>query len=124
MSKSKFEVLESNVLKWAEDRNILNPENVIKQFDKTIEEYQETRDALVKWLSLIEIDYNNDNFDLTDEIEEAYEQLKDGMGDTIVTQIISTHLFGSNIVDCLEQAYEEIKNRTGRTIGGKFIKDE
>ncbi len=50
-------------------------------------------------------------------------ELKDALGDTIVTLIILAGQNGLKLEDCLEYAYNEIKNRTGKTINGTFIKD-
>ncbi len=38
-------------------------------------------------------------------------ELKDALGDTMVTLIILADICGYDIIDCLEQAYNEIKDR-------------
>ena len=50
--------------------------------------------------------------------------LKDGIGDSIVTLVILAKQNGLNVEDCLESAWGEISNRTGKLIDGVFIKDK
>lgn len=52
------------------------------------------------------------------------EELKDGIGDTIVTLIILAQQQGWTLEECLQYAYDEIKDRKGRTINGTFIKED
>ena len=51
------------------------------------------------------------------------DDLKDGIGDTIVTLIILAQQNGMTIEECLQYAYDEISQRKGRTINGTFIKE-
>ena len=51
------------------------------------------------------------------------DDLKDGIGDTIVTLIILAQQHGLTIEECLQYAYDEIKGRKGKTINGTFIKE-
>lgn len=50
------------------------------------------------------------------------EELKDGIGDVIVTLIILAQQQGLTVEECLAFAYDEIKNRTGKMVDGIFIK--
>ncbi|PTF40586.1 hypothetical protein BUY11_11065, partial [Staphylococcus chromogenes] len=50
------------------------------------------------------------------------EELKDGIGDTVVTLIILAQQHGWTLEECLQYAYDEIKDRTGETRNGTFIK--
>ena len=52
------------------------------------------------------------------------DDLKDGIGDTIVTLIILAQQHGMTIEECLQYAYDEISQRKGRTINGTFIKEQ
>ena len=52
------------------------------------------------------------------------EELKDGIGDVIVTLIILAQQQGLTIEECLAFAYDEIKNRTGKMVDGVFVKSE
>jgi len=94
--------LQSRVLVWAGEKNILKPENVKQQFIKTVSEVGELGDAIIK---------NN------------REEIIDGLGDVQVTLIILAEQLGLSDDECLESACNVIKNRTGKTVGGTFIKD-
>tara|TARA_B110000503_G_C6822829_1_gene279592 strand:+ start:84 stop:386 length:303 start_codon:yes stop_codon:yes gene_type:complete len=98
-----FDKLIEEVTQWADDRNILKSDNAPKQLIKIMEELGETSSALLK---------NNEP------------ELKDGIGDILVTVIIFAQQCGYTPTECLEAAYNEIKNRTGKTVGGVFVKDE
>ena len=98
----KFDKLIENVTQWADDKNILKPENSTKQMLKVMEEVGETAGALAK-----------DN----------RVELKDGIGDSFVTLIILAQQCGFTPSECLEAAWDEIKDRTGKTINGVFIKN-
>lgn len=50
-------------------------------------------------------------------------ELKDGIGDSIVTLIILAQQVGTNIEDCLEIAYGEIADRKGKMVDGIFVKE-
>ncbi|WP_419791243.1 MazG-like family protein [Staphylococcus chromogenes] len=52
------------------------------------------------------------------------DELKDGIGDTVVTLIILAQQHGWTLEECLQYAYDEIKGRTGKTINGTFIKSD
>lgn len=52
------------------------------------------------------------------------EDLKDGIGDTIVTLIILAQQHDMTLEECLQCAYSEIKGRTGKMINGTFVKSE
>ena len=97
-----FKILESNIIDWADKRNLLRRENSFIQLTKTIEEVGEVARALIK---------GNKN------------DLVDGIGDVLVTIIILAKQNGLDPTTCLEMAYNEIKDRSGETINGSFVKD-
>lgn len=99
----KYEELEIKVLEWAKEKGILEKSNPIKQIGKTQEELTETLIALVE----------------KDEVE-----IKDGIGDMLVTIIILAKLCDFTPTECLEAAYNVIKERSGRMIDGLFVKDD
>ena len=90
------------VLRWANERGLLNPENKFMQMGKMVSEVGELCDAIIK-------DDKNGQID--------------GIGDVLVTLIILANQLGYDVEDCLEVAYNEIKNRKGETINGTFIKE-
>lgn len=52
------------------------------------------------------------------------EELKDAIGDTVVTLIILAQQRGLKLEDCLEMAYLEIADRKGAMVDGVFVKEE
>lgn len=51
------------------------------------------------------------------------DELKDGIGDTVVTLIILAQQHGWTLEECLQYAYDEIKDRKGKTVNGTFVKE-
>lgn len=90
------------VEKWSKDKD-LDKADSGKQFLKVIEEIGEVADALVK---------------------NKPDELKDGIGDTVVTLIILAQQNGLTLEECLETAYNEIADRKGKTVNGVFVKEE
>jgi NTP pyrophosphatase (non-canonical NTP hydrolase) len=93
----------TKVVMWADEKNLLKPENSLKQFTKVVEEVGEVAAALAR---------------------EDKEELKDGIGDVVVTLIILAEQQGLTLTECLNAAYNEIKDRTGKTVNGAFVKAE
>lgn len=97
-----FDQLRNDVLVWANERNILKPENKFKQALKMVSEVGELCDAIIK---------------------SEKPNIIDGIGDVLVTVIILAEQLKLDPTECLESAYNEIKNRTGKTENGVFVKD-
>ena len=49
--------------------------------------------------------------------------LRDGIGDMVVTLIILAMQNNMDLYECLNQAYSEIKNRQGEMVNGVFVKE-
>ena len=49
--------------------------------------------------------------------------LRDGIGDVVVTLIILAMQKNMDLYECLNQAYSEIKNRQGEMVNGVFVKE-
>ena len=97
-----FEKLHEFIIQWAEDRKIISPKNVSKQFMKATEELGELAEGI-----------NKDN----------QGQIKDSLGDIMVTLIILAQDLNFDLLDCLNSAYRVIQNRKGKTINGVFVKE-
>ena len=94
-----------NVLQWGIDKNIIGTDGKgtrYGQADKMLEEANETHMAV------------NTN-DLRD--------VKDGIGDTVVTLILLADMYGWTLEECLQVAYDVISKRTGKMVDGVFVKD-
>ena len=92
--------LVQKVEEWAVKRG-LDKADSSKQFLKVVEETGEVASALARG---------------------QLEELKDGIGDVIVTLIILAQQQGLTVEECLETAYEEIADRKGKMINGVFVK--
>lgn len=92
----------SKIEQWVIDRNI-HTQDPARQFNKTVEELGELAKGL-----------NKGNED----------QIKDGIGDVVVTLIAICLQKGYVFNDCLELAYNEIKDRKGKIIDGVFVKEQ
>ena len=97
-----FEEISQNVLIWAKEKDILKPDNHLKQLGKIMSEVGEFADEVIK--------------------ENKQGQIQE-LGDVFVTLIIIAEQLNLNPVKCLEIAYNKIKDRQGKTINGTFIKD-
>ena len=107
----------NNVIEWASARNIIQGSNVIKQLDKTSEEFNELQRALAvyHWLSNASAKGN--------QLSWARCEVTDAYGDILVTLIIAAAIDGIDLEECLSQAYEVIRHRKGKLINGKFVKE-
>jgi NTP pyrophosphatase (non-canonical NTP hydrolase) len=98
-----MEELQMAVAVWAEQKGIISKSTPLKQHVKTQEEVTELLEALVD---------KNDH------------EIKDAIGDIVVTLIIQAYMNGTTINECLQQAYDVISKRTGKMVNGLFVKDE
>lgn len=99
--KTSVEDLETKIISWANERNLIAPTNAHNQILKTLEELGETARSLLKG---------------------DKEGIKDGIGDVLVTLAIFAATQGLDLQTCLAAAWEEIKDRQGKTENGIFIK--
>lgn len=97
-----FREMCNKVEAWGQTRGILYSSTPEKQMLKAMEELGETARAILK----------NDK-----------DGQIDGLGDTVVTLILTARLLGVSLADCLDSAYGVIMNRTGKMSNGVFVKD-
>lgn len=98
----EYRELEQLVIKWADERGIFEKGNPDAQCDKTLEEVMELSTAI----------FHNDKA-----------EIKDALGDILVTIIIQAEMQGLELEDCLLAAYNVISKRQGVMIDGKFVKN-
>jgi NTP pyrophosphatase (non-canonical NTP hydrolase) len=92
------------VRQWGVEKNIIgiNGEGTrYKQSDKMIEEAAETHHAVTT---------------------ENLAEVKDGIGDVVVTLILLADMYDLTLEECLQEAYNVISKRTGKVINGTFVK--
>jgi len=112
MKLESFDSLKENVLMWANDRDLLDERRPI---EGQILKFEEEADEMA--VAARQLAHRPGPDSLT--------SFKDGVGDTLVTIIITCERFGVDPVDCLSYAYGEIRNRTGHVNEqGMFVKDD
>jgi NTP pyrophosphatase (non-canonical NTP hydrolase) len=97
-----YKLLESQVLEWAKDKGIFDKGTPVKQSYKTLEEVGELISAV----------------SINDKAE-----IKDALGDILVTIIIQAKMQKLDLIECLESAYNIISKRNGKMVDGTFVKD-
>ena len=98
-----YSMVEMNVIRWGEDRGIVQNSNPKAQARKTQEEVHELFDAIE----------NNDR-----------EAMIDAYGDILVTLVMGCATADLDLVECFKHAYEQIKDRKGYlTPEGIFVKE-
>lgn len=94
--------MKENIINWANERELLKPDNNFRQFTKLVEEVGELASGIAK----------NDLIKIIDSI-----------GDIQVVLIILAKQYQLDVDHCLEAAWHEIKDRKGITKNGIFIKE-
>jgi NTP pyrophosphatase (non-canonical NTP hydrolase) len=94
--------LETAVIAWADEKGIFEKGTTIGQAIKTMEECVELCAAV-----------NAGN---------RFE-IKDALGDIMVTILIQAQMQGMSLEDCLESAYNVIAKRKGKMVNGQFVKE-
>ena len=121
----KYEELSKLVIEWGESKGIFAGSTPLRQLDKTQEELDETRQALQK---LNDFDYQADFMEgigiPTPSEEDIRAEVKDGIGDMLVTIVLLAKMVDMDTVDSLNAAYGVIKKRTGKMVDGQFVKDQ
>lgn len=114
-----FKELNERVINWADQKGILKNATPFDQIKKTIEEVDETREAIV-YQKLNQQSYFNSKGKICDTSLE----IKDGFGDILVTVLIGCKMQNLDPLDCLSEALNIIEKRTGVLKNGIFVKDE
>ena len=97
-----FEMLQMDVIRWAEARQIIPNATATSQLLKAVSEMGELADA---------------------EGKQNLEEIKDAVGDVLVCLINYCALRDIEITKCLAGAYDQIKDRKGTLMpDGTFVK--
>lgn len=103
MQKMSFGAIELDVIRWAEDRGIIDNSDSKTQLLKAFSEMGELSDAIIK----------RDRAGVID-----------GLGDVLVCLLVVAALEDLDLSYCLKSAYNEIKDRKGfLNKEGVFIKE-
>tara|TARA_R110001632_G_scaffold109244_4_gene219447 strand:+ start:454 stop:756 length:303 start_codon:yes stop_codon:yes gene_type:complete len=93
------------IRQWGIDKGITaagTTATVASQFNKTLEEVEELKMAI---------------------LFQDFEETTDAIGDIAVTLILLSELRGVSFEECLQTAYNVISKRTGKIVDGVFVKD-
>jgi hypothetical protein len=96
-----LEHLESNIVGWHRDRNLIDGSTDKDQYMKLIQEAGELSDNICKG-----------------------REISDDIGDMIVVLINIAERNGLSLATCMEKAWEDIKDRKGKMVDGVFVKEE
>jgi len=112
-----YQQLEIEVIRWAEERAIIQNSNIQAQARKTLEEAGELLEAASAYRVACACD--------SDSLIQAWHQrYVDALGDVLVTLVVGAATADVDLTDCLAKAYEEIKDRKGYLrADGVFVKD-
>jgi NTP pyrophosphatase (non-canonical NTP hydrolase) len=115
----KYTELEALVITWAKEKGILDKATPLAQAEKTFEEVNELIEACEVQEERLEVYVNSKG-----KAVNTQEELKDALGDILVTIIIQAEMQGFKLEDCLQSAYNVISKRTGSMKNGQFVKDK
>ena len=101
--RQSYETLARKIINRFTGIGIVKPENTKTQFMKVTEELGELAEGINK---------------------DKPEQVKDSLGDVLVTLILLAEDLNLNLLDCLNSAWNEIKDRKGEVKNGSFVKEE
>lgn len=96
-----LEHLESNIVGWHRDRNLIDGSTDKDQYMKLIQEAGELSDNICKG-----------------------REISDDIGDMIVVLINIAERNGLSLATCMGKAWEDIKDRKGKMVDGVFVKEE
>lgn len=101
--KQSYETLARKIINRFTKIGIVSTDNAKTQFMKVTEELGELAEGINK---------------------DKPEQIKDSLGDVLVTLILLAEDLNLNLLDCLNSAWNEIKDRKGQVKDGSFVKEE
>lgn len=101
--RQSYETLARKIINRFTKIGIVSADNVKTQFMKVTEELGELAEGINK---------------------DKPEQVKDSLGDVLVTLILLAEDLNLNLLDCLNSAWGEIKDRKGEVKDGSFVKEE
>lgn len=100
--RQSYETLARKIVNRFSKIGIVSADNAKTQFMKVTEELGELAEGINK---------------------DKPEQVKDSLGDVLVTLILLAEDLNLNLLDCLNSAWGEIKDRKGEVKNGSFVKE-
>ena len=114
-----FRELEKEANNWATEKGIFARGNPIAQAEKGIEEAHELKESVFALENNLETYVNSKGVKVN-----TREQIKDDIGDRLVTLLISAKFYHIDVLECLKGSIDVITKRKGKMINGSFVKDE
>lgn len=128
-----MEHIEPAVVKWHEDRNLIDGATDWSQTDKLFEEFIELvaaqmpdRNPTAIVLKVKQMLYRLHSANRIKAVSsfDAQDAKLDALGDMVVVQMNIAKRNDTTLVQCTRDAYSVIKDRKGRMIDGNFVKEE
>jgi NTP pyrophosphatase (non-canonical NTP hydrolase) len=116
---NRFKELNERVVKWADNKGILEKGTPLAQQGKTEEEVAELREALFAQANDLQYFKNS-----KEAICFTPAEIQDAIGDVLVTILIQCKMQYLDPLDCLEIALNVIEKRNGKMVNGTFLKDK
>ena len=125
--------LEAKVLKWHQDRDLINGSTDAVQWSKGLEEHIELHCAIHAGISPLNsalcVIGHTIKLYFKGRIKSVFpynrvNAIRDAIGDKMVVDRNIAHRNGSTLQDCLTGAFSEIEYRTGNNVNGNYVKDE
>ena len=87
---------------------------------------KKTYEEVLELIEAVEVQEEGEEtfYNIKSKLVNTEEEVKDALGDILVTIIIQAEMQGLKLEDCLESAYNVISKRSGQMIGGQFVKNE
>lgn len=117
----KYEEFENNIIKWAEQREMLES-NIQEVATKPILDELLKSKQLNKLIE--EVGELAEDFNKRDASEEHHKHLVDSVGDTLVTLVIFAKQNGLSMEECWNKAWSHIASRQGEMVNGTWVKKQ
>jgi NTP pyrophosphatase (non-canonical NTP hydrolase) len=121
---SDYRTVEEAVIQWAKDRKIIPNSNPAAQARKTNEEVGELVASTAQLKLLEQLKAHLPEIVYLNHLERIKDQIKDDLGDVMVTLVNAAALANVSLVNSFAGAYEVIKDRKGTLLPNGIFQKE
>lgn len=121
---SDFRTVEDAVIQWAKDRKIIPNSNPAAQGRKTQEEVGELVASTAQLKLLEQLKAHLPEIVYLNHLERIKDQIKDDLGDVLVTLVNCAALSNVSLVNSFAGSYETIKDRKGTLLPNGIFQKE
>jgi NTP pyrophosphatase (non-canonical NTP hydrolase) len=121
---SDYRTVEEAVIQWAKDRKIIPNSNPAAQARKTNEEVGELVASTAQLKLLEQLKAHLPEIVYLSHLERIKDQIKDDLGDVMVTLVNAAALANVSLVNSFAGAYEVIKDRKGTLLPNGIFQKE